>query len=46
MILGKDLVYIMNKTGPRTDPWGTPYFKELGLEKELQILTDWDLQVR
>ena len=20
-------VYILNSTGPRTDPWGTPYFK-------------------
>ena len=22
--VGKSLIYIMNKSGPRMDPWGTP----------------------
>ena len=34
-IFGKSLIYIRNKSGPRTEPWGTPHVIYLVSEKIL-----------
>ena len=35
-------VYRENKTGPRTDPWGTPYGRADGFERRPFTMTVWD----
>ena len=35
--------YTLKKDGPKTEPWGTPYFSSLTEDKELSTLTVWDL---
>ena len=32
--------YSVNKTGPRTEPWGTPYTRGLGADTLLLTMTD------
>ena len=36
----RSLIYSKNKRGPRTEPWGTPYFIGWKLEEELLMLTN------
>lgn len=37
------VVYIENKIGPNMEPWGTPNVNWEGSDKDLPILTDWNL---
>ena len=37
---------MLNKTGPRTEPWGMPKFKAAGDEVDSEIFTDWDLSAK
>ena len=39
MMLLSGYVYIVNSTGPRTDSWDTPYFKNELSEMEPSIIT-------
>jgi len=39
MIEDMGVVYMMNKTGPKTEPWGTPKRSGEGSEEELLIDT-------
>jgi len=37
---------MVNKSGPRTEPWGTPTRQDVGLEEWEPNRTTWDLPVR
>ena len=45
-MLAAGLKYMLNKSAPRTEPWGTPKFKAAGDEVDSDIFTDWDLSAK
>ena len=45
-MLATGLKYMPNKSGPRTELWGTPKFKAAGDEVDSEIVTDWDLSAK
>ena len=42
----RSLMYMRNKIGPRTVPWGTPLFTFAGYECAPLITTVWSLSAR
>ena len=45
-ILDMGAEYNVNRSGPSTDPWGTPYLSNLGFDVVLRIFTDCVLPLR
>ena len=45
-MLPTGLKYMLIKSGPRTELWGTPKFKAAGDEVDSEIVTDWDLSAK
>ena len=45
-MLATGLKNILDKSGPRTELWGTPKFKAAGDEVDSEIVTDWDLSAK
>jgi len=38
ILRGRSFIHIMNNTGPRIHPWGTPYFNVPQSEKKFRAL--------